>query len=41
MVYVNLSIYIGKTSKKVFGPKDFYVEVQGHLNLKKRKIEYS
>ena len=36
--YVNLSIYIRKTSKKVSSQKDFYGPVQGPSKLKKRKI---
>jgi len=37
MVYVNQNIYMGKTSKKVLGPKYFYGPFQGPLKLKKRK----
>ena len=38
MGYVNLSINIGKTSKKVSGQKNFYGSVQGLPKLNKRKI---
>ena len=38
MGYVNLSIYVGKTSKKVLGQKNFYGPVQELSKLKKRKI---
>ena len=38
MGYVNLSIYLGKTSKKVLVQKNFYSPVQGPSKLEKRKI---
>ena len=38
MGYVNLSLYVGKTSKKVLGQKNFYGPDQGPSKLKKRKI---
>ena len=38
MGYVNISIYLGKTSKKVLGQKNFYGPVQELSKLKKRKI---
>ena len=38
MGYVNLSIYVGRTSKKVSGQKNFYGPVQVSSKLKKRKI---
>ena len=38
MGYVNLSIYMKKTSKKVSSPKNFYDPVQGPSKSKKRKI---
>ena len=37
MGYVNLSIYIWKTSKNVSGPKKIYGPVQGPSKLKKQK----
>ena len=39
MWYVNLSIEMGKTSKKIFGPKHFYRPVQGLSKLKKREFQ--
>ena len=41
MGYVNLSIYVGKTSKKFSGQKNFYGPVQDLLKLKKRKNSHS
>ena len=38
MGHVNLSIYVGKTYKKVTGQKDFYGPVQRPPKLKKWKI---
>ena len=37
---VNLSIYIGKTSKTVLSQKNVYSTVQGPLKWNKRKIHY-
>ena len=34
MGYVNLSIYVGKISKKISGKKNFYGPVQGPSKLK-------
>ena len=38
MGYVNLSIHVGKTSKKVSGQKNFYGPVQGPSKLKSEKF---
>ena len=37
MGHVNLSIYVGRTSKKVSGQKNFYGPVQGPSKLKSKK----
>ena len=38
MGYVDLSIYVGNTSKKVLGQKVFYGPVQGRSKLKSEKF---
>ena len=38
MGYANLSIYVGKTSKKVSGQQNFYGPVKVPSKLKKQKI---